>query len=153
MLVEITILILLCGTILYFLKIKGEKEAKKQKLLSELSEYLHKDYDNRMDGYIHLFKDRLLTLEDEENFHFHDVGVVEYDIFVKHLNELAGKIKLEINEATKTTHALATDIGILHEFFLTIDNYVASLVNKYSTDALVLLTTKLMEIHTKNSIE
>ena len=70
-----------------------------------------------MGGYIHIFKDRLLTLEDEENFHFHDVGVVEYDLFVKYLSELAGKVKLEINEATKTTHALATDIGICMNSF------------------------------------
>ena len=149
MLIEITILILLIGIILYFLKIKNDKEAKKQKLLNELNEFLHKNYDDRMDGYIRIFKDRLLTLEDEENFHFNDVGVVEYDLFVKYLNELAGKIKLEINGATKTTHALASDIGILHEFFLTIDNYLASLVDKDSIEALRLLTIKLMEIHKK----
>ena len=32
-----------------------------------------------------LFKDMLLTLEDEENIHFYDVGVVEHEIFIKNL--------------------------------------------------------------------
>jgi uncharacterized protein (DUF2164 family) len=151
MILEITISIILICAVIIYLKNKAKKESKKQKLLDELNDYLHKNYDSRMDNFITVFESRLLTLEDEENVHFYNVGIIEYELFVKNLTKYGNELKEEINTSVKIQHALASDLGVLHEFVFTVENYISSLVTNYTAKAMLLLTDKLLEINTKNT--
>jgi hypothetical protein len=48
-------------------------------------------------------------------------------------------------------HALASDFGILQRFILLVDGYISLLISGTSNIAIGLLTSKLLEINTKNT--
>ena len=116
-------------------------------LLEEIKKHIDTNYQATFDNYIKLFEGRLLTLEDEEDVHFKDVGVIEYDLFIKNLDKLKAKIDSELTE-----HIYAKINADSFAFVKQpTDYYLQNLISIVSNKATALLCNKLLEINEKNT--
>lgn len=125
--------------------IQANKE--RNELLEAIKKHIDNNFQATFDNYIKIFEDRLLTLEDEKDAHFTDVGVVEFNIFIKNLDTLKAKIDSELTE-----HIFARINADSFAFVKQpIDNYVQDLISNLSNNATALLCNKLLVIDQINT--
>jgi len=94
-------------------------------------------------NYLEVFKDRLLTLEDDETITFQDAGIIELQLFFEHSDKLIDKIKAE--EHTKLERN-SFDMNLRSEYEFAINQYFNSALNTMQSYALKLFEEKLLEI-------
>ena len=116
-------------------------------LLNGIKKHVDNNYQPMFDNYIKIFESRLLTLEDDADVHFYDVGVIEHKLFTKNLDQLKDKIVRELNANIYTEINDAT----LSFVKLELDAYIQQLLLDVGVKAVGMLATKLLEINEINT--
>ena len=102
----------------------------------------------RFNGYLNVFKERLLTLEDDKSITFQDAGVIELQLFMKHSGELKEAMREEYEKNLSEDKSL-TDVAKLNirgEIF----SLLTSILNKTQLNAMKLFEEKILEIANSN---
>ena len=151
--IEIALGLLIVGFILikynaYLKKINilTSKKKGRENFLDEAKEIIDKNYQAKFDNYLKLFEKRLLTLEDEKDVNFKDIGVIEYDLFVENTNKLKDKINITLYESIYSI----IDANSLSTVKPHLDQYVENLIGVVNNKAMVMLTRKLLDINERN---
>lgn len=148
MLIWILLAILLVGVILWLFIKKKNKELANQKALENktLGDYvenLELLHQFRFNNYLEVFKDRLLTLEDDKSITFQEAGIIELKIFYENTNQLIEKIRAEENEKLNLNNHNAS-------LRLDLDNSLNNFLNKANTTlqqyGMKLFEEKVLEI-------
>ena len=116
--------------------------------MDELLEQIKLMNEQTFINYIELFKSRLLTLEDDVDCHFYDAGVIEYNIFTKHADELKEESRNEVASVIKNK---STDAGTRTLLTEQSNIFIESIFGKLRNDAMLLMMEKISEIDTKNT--
>jgi hypothetical protein len=128
-------------------KIK-QKKLDDERLVDELLEQIKLANEQTLINYIEVFKSRLLTLEDDVDCHFYDAGVIEYNIFTKHADELKEKSSIEAASVIKSK---STDLDTRTLLIAQSNILIESIFGKLKDDAMLLMLEKISEINTKNT--
>ena len=98
----------------------------------------------RFDGYLNVFKDRLLTLEDDKSITFQRAGLIELQLFLEHSGEL-GETMREEYEKNLSENKNLTDVAnhnIRGEMF----PLLTSIVVKTQLNAMQLFEEKILKL-------
>ena len=119
----------------------------RMELLNGIKRHVDNNYQSMFDNYIKIFESRLLTLEDDTNVHFYDVGVIEHKLFTKNLDQLKDKIVRELNANIYAEINDATLSFVKPQ----LDAYIQQLMLHVGAKSAVMLSTKLLEINEINT--
>jgi hypothetical protein len=98
----------------------------------------------RFNGYLNVFKDRLLTLEDDKSISFQDAGVIELQLFMKHSGELKDMMRGEYEKNLSEDKNL-TDVA-KHNIRGEIFSLLTSILNNTQLNAMKLFEEKILEL-------
>ena len=112
---------------------------------------MHLAYDDKQMLYLEYFKTRLLTLEDEEDVHFYDVGFIELELFSNAVDKSREPINKDLNEKFKHKFTLANNLGILENYVQQIEMYIDSSIINLKNEGQRLFIEKVLEINDKNT--
>ena len=119
----------------------------RDELLVEIKKHIDSNYQVTFDNYIKVFEGRLLTLEDEQDVHFKDVGVIEHKLFLQNLDKLKSDIESELNTNIYANINAESFSFVKPKVDYYLENLISSVINK----AMLLLCNKLLEINEKNT--
>ena len=126
-------------------KIKNDpKQAEFVEITRQFKEDLEFKIGCRFNGYLNVFKDRLLTLEDDKSITFQRAGLIELQLFMKHSGELKETMREEYEKNLSEDKNLtdAAKHNIRGEMF----SLLTSILNKTQLNAMHLFEEKILEL-------
>jgi len=100
--------------------------------------------DFRFNSYLNVFKDRLLTLEDDKSITFQDAGIIELQLFMKHSGELKETMREEYEKELLTDQKISdvAKVSIREDM----NSLLNSILNRTQSNAMKLFEEKILEI-------